>query len=130
MLADRLGIPESELSARGYQIRSAGVAAFAGDTASPEAMDIASQMGLDLSNHRSRPVNPELLTTATDVIAMTAGHLAVLTMHYPGDGPSPELLAGMTDIPDPIGGSMEAYAECAEVIRTHLDRRIAEWTRI
>lgn len=129
MLADRLGIAESELSAHGFTVRSAGVAAYPGDAASPEAVAIAARFGADLTAHRSRPVNPELLATSTDVIAMTTGHLAVLMMRYPGEGPEPELLAGDADVPDPIGGDEEAYEACAALIAAHLNRRIAEWTR-
>lgn len=129
LLADRLGIAEADLPSRGFTVRSAGIAAFAGDAASPEAVAIAAQFGADLSAHRSRPVNPELLATSTDVIAMTAGHLAVLMMRYPGDGPQPELLADNVDVPDPIGGDRQDYETCAALIAAHLDRRIAEWTR-
>lgn len=129
MLADRLGIAESELAGRGYVIRSAGIAAFAGDAASGESVEIAARFGADLAAHRSRPVNPELLATSTDVLAMTAGHLAVLRMRYPADGPEPVLLGGTDDVPDPIGGSRQDYELCAALIAAHLDRRIAEWTR-
>ena len=129
MLADRLGVRESELSTRGYTVRSAGIAAFPGDAASPEAVDLAAQFGADLSTHRSRPVNPELLATATDVLAMTAGHLAVLRMRFPTDGPEPQLLAGPHDVPDPIGGTRDDYEHCAALIAAHLHQRIAEWTR-
>lgn len=129
MLADRLGIAERDLPSRGFTVRSAGIAAFAGDAASPEAVAIAERFGADLASHRSRPVNPELLATSTDVIAMTAGHLAVLTMRFPADGPMPELLAGEDDVPDPIGGSRQEYELCAALIAAHLDRRIADWTR-
>ena len=58
------------LEARGLVVRSAGVAAFPGDDATPEAVEVAREFGADLSAHRSRPVNPELLLGATDVIAM------------------------------------------------------------
>jgi protein-tyrosine-phosphatase len=60
---------------------------------------------------------------------MTAGHLAVLMARYPGDGPEPVLLAGPHDVPDPIGGTRDEYELCAALIATHLDQRIAEWTR-
>jgi protein-tyrosine-phosphatase len=129
MLAERLGIAESDLAARGYTVRSAGIAAFPGDAASPEAVAIAAQFGADLSAHRSRPVNPELLATSTDVLAMTSGHLAVLMARYPSDGPEPTLLAGSHDVPDPIGGTRDDYEHCAALIAALLDQRIAEWTR-
>jgi protein-tyrosine-phosphatase len=129
LLAERLGVSESELAERGFTVRSAGIAAFPGDAASPEACAIAAHFGADLSTHRSRPVNPELLAGATDVLAMTAGHLAVLALRFPDCGPRPELLADPDDVPDPIGGTGDEYEQCAARIAAHLDQRIAEWTR-
>lgn len=129
LLADRLGVRQEELAARGYTVRSAGVSAFHGDAASPVAVDVAAGWGVDLSHHRSHPVNPEILAAATDVIAMTGGHVAVLAMRYPGYGPEPAVLGGVEDVPDPIGGDRADYEACASMIVTHLDRMIAEWTR-
>ncbi|QEL16093.1 arsenate reductase/protein-tyrosine-phosphatase family protein [Limnoglobus roseus] len=130
LLADRLGITPEELPARGYTIRSAGVSAYPGDVASPEGVAIAAGYGVDLSQHRSRPVNPELLADATDVVTMTAGHAAVLMIRYPGYGPEPVLLSEDEDVPDPIGGDRTDYESCALMIVKHLNHMIAEWTRI
>lgn len=129
LLADRLGVPPDDLPRHGYVIRSAGVSASPGDAASPEGVTTAARYGVDLSGHRSRPVNPELLADATDVVAMTGGHLAVLMIRYAGHGPEPTLLADEEDIPDPIGGDRTEYDACAATIVTHLNRMIAEWTR-
>jgi protein-tyrosine phosphatase len=129
LLADRLGVPAADLPARGFTVRSAGVSAFHGDAASPDAVEVAARWGADLAGHRSRPVNPELLAAATDVVAMTAGHVAVLAMRYPGYGPAPVVLGGADDVPDPIGGDRADYEACASMIAAHLNRMIAEWTR-
>src|SRR5262245_13690372 len=94
LLAERLGCRVSELPARGYVIESAGVATWGGMPASPEAESAGRSVGADLSGHRSRPVDPALLARATDVIAMTAGHAAVLGARFPDVGPLPVLLAG------------------------------------
>jgi protein-tyrosine-phosphatase len=128
LLAEQLGVSVGQLTDLGYLIRSAGIAAFPGDSASPEAIDIAHELGLDLTTHRSRPVNPELLTEATDVIVMTEGHHSLLKFRYGGFGPEPKLLARDADIPDPIGGDRSDYEACATLIRGHLCRFITEWT--
>jgi protein-tyrosine-phosphatase len=129
LLADRLGVSEADLPARGFTVRSAGVSAFHGDAASPEAVEVAARWGVDLSGHRSRPVNPEVLVAATDVVAMTGGHVAVLALRYPGYGPEPMVLGMSEDVPDPIGGDRADYEACASMIVAHLNRMIAEWTR-
>ena len=126
-LAKRLGCPESELPAKGFTIRSAGVMAYPGCDASEEAAVIAKEYGAELREHRSQPVNPEWLERATDVIAMTLGHAALLMMRFPNLGPEPVLLCGSEDLPDPIGGNDEIYRACAAAIMAHLDRHIEKW---
>jgi protein-tyrosine phosphatase len=128
LLADRLGCDPGELEAKGFVVRSAGVAAYPGDDPSPPAVEVAREFGADLSAHRSRPVNPELLEATTHVVAMTAAHAAALAMRFPGVGPEPVLLCGPGgDLPDPIGGDLGVYRECAGVIRRHLDGLVAGW---
>ncbi|WP_143392902.1 low molecular weight phosphatase family protein [Fimbriiglobus ruber] len=128
LAADRLGCTPDELAARGVVIRSAGVAAMPGDEAAGLAVEVARELGADLTDHRSRPVNPELLADATRVVAMTRMHAIALAMHFPGLGPVPELLCGPEgDLDDPLGGDLDVYRDCAEVILRHLGRVLPEW---
>jgi protein-tyrosine-phosphatase len=127
-LGKRLGCDVSDLARSGFVIRSAGVMAYPGAEASPEAVDVAKAYGADLANHRSRPVDRDLLAEATDVIAMTEGHAAMLALSFPNIGPEPRLLCGAEDLPDPIGGDDAIYRACAAAITAHLDRLIADWT--
>ncbi|CAN5559075.1 low molecular weight protein arginine phosphatase [soil metagenome] len=126
-LAERLGVSVKELASRGFVIRSGGVAASPGDAASEEAVSIAREFGADLTGHRSRPVNPEWLDTATDVIAMTGMHAFLLDRCFPGLGPPAELLCEQDDLPDPIGGDATLYRASARIIVHHVDRLITEW---
>jgi len=129
-LADALGCEPAELPSRGYEIHSAGVAAWAGDEASPPAVEIIREFGGDLTGHRSQPVDPELLANATHVVAMTRTHAMALAMQFPGVGPMPELLCGDDgDLLDPIGGDLDVYRDCAGVIIIHLDRILSELRR-
>ena len=127
MLADRVGCDPADLDARGFVVRSAGVFAFAGDAASPPAVDVAREFGAELASHRSRPLHPDLLAAATDVIAMTDGHLAALAGRFPNVGPEPTLLCDGRDVPDPIGGDLDEYRACARMIADNLDRLIRGW---
>lgn len=128
LLAERLGCEPGELPVRGWVVRSAGIAATPGDAPSPQAVAVAAEFGFDASGHRSRPVNPDLLAEATDVIAVTRGHAAMLAVYYGGIGPVPVLLGGPDgDLPDPIGGDEAEYRRCAEAIEVHLTRYLAEW---
>jgi protein-tyrosine-phosphatase len=103
------------------------VMAYPGDEASPPAVAVAAELGAALADHRSRPVTPELLDGATDVIAMTSAHLGLLTYRFPNVGPIPVLLVEGGDVPDPIGGDLDEYRACARRIAEHLDRFITRW---
>lgn len=128
LLADRLGCTPEELPARGWEVRSAGIAAWPGDAATPAAVEVARELGADLDRHRSQRVSPELLDRATAVVAMTRMHADALAMQFPGAGPGPVLLCGPgDDLDDPIGGDLALYRACAAVIRGHLERHLTEW---
>ncbi len=127
LLADRLGCGPDDLPARGFWVMSAGVSAYGGDEATPMAASIVAESGADLRDHRSRPVNPEVLAAADDVIAMTGTHAAMLAARYPGYGPPATLLCGADDLPDPIGGDEAVYRECAGIIRDRVERLIPLW---
>jgi protein-tyrosine phosphatase len=127
VLAERLGCGVDELPARGFWVLSAGVSAYGGGPASPEAVAVAAEFGADLGGHASRPVNPQLLRAADDVIAMTQSHLHALAARYPGAGPAARLLCGDEDLDDPIGADEQVYRECARTILRHLERFLPEW---
>lgn len=127
LLADRLQCTVNELPARGFWMLSAGVSAYGGGPASKESCAVAKEFGADLAAHASRPVNPQLLLAADDVIAMTRGHQHALAARYPGIGPTARLLCGEKDLDDPIGADTEVYRECARTILRHLERFLPEW---
>ena len=127
VLADRLGCTADELPARGFWVLSAGVSAYGGGAASEESVVVAAELGADLKGHSSRPVNPQLLMAADDVIAMTQDHLHALAARYPGIGPAARLLCGNEDLDDPIGADAEVYRACARTILLHLGRLLPEW---
>ena len=129
MLADRLGCAVGDLPSRGFWLLSAGTAAYGGGPATPEAADVAAEFGADLGEHLSRPVNPQLLIAADDVIVMTQGHAAALAHQFGEYAPPVRLLCGDDgDLHDPIGAGRDVYHECAVTIRRHLERFIPEWT--
>jgi protein arginine phosphatase len=127
MLAERLRCKVEELPRRGVWVLSAGVSAFGGAPATPEAAAIAAELGADLGEHQSRPVTAQLLAVADQVIAMTRGHVQALATRFPDAGPAPRLLCGELDLEDPIGAGLDVYRQCAESIRTHLTRLVPEW---
>lgn len=51
--------------------RSAGMAAFPGDGAKPEAVRVCSAHGLDLSEHRSQALTTDMVEAADHIYTMT-----------------------------------------------------------
>jgi protein-tyrosine phosphatase len=126
-LAERLGCPPEELSARGVHVLSAGLAAMLGGGAAPEAITVARSFGADLSNHRSRPLSPDLAAQADHLIAMTRGHLQALVDHYPRLGTRPRLLSPRgDDLADPIGHDLDVYEACGRQIWQDLEALVSE----
>ncbi len=109
-------------------VESAGTSAWAGQHATEYAIQVAARDGVDLAEHRSRPVGPELFRDADLVLVMEPGHRAAavergadpartfVMSEWPPPG-EPELT-----VADPFGGSIEAYEECWRRIRRHVQR--------
>ena len=126
-LAEKLGCGVDELEDRGVVVLSAGLAAAGGMMASPEAVAVMKEQGLDLSDHASQPLTERMLRDADYLFTMTQGHLWSLQAHQ-GNVASRAMLLRPDgqDIADPIGASREMYAECARQIDEALQARIAE----
>ncbi|MBA1334088.1 MAG: Low molecular weight protein tyrosine phosphatase [Firmicutes bacterium] len=74
---------KEKLKGSGLDIRvlSAGTAVFREDPASKHAVMVMGERGIDLSGHRSKPVNRDMLEQADLVLTMTQNHKkAVLDM--------------------------------------------------
>lgn len=96
---------------------SRGLAAAPGAPASPHAAEALSEVGLDLSAHRSRQADPAELAGADLVICMTRSHRIILE----GAGiPAGKIRVLGVGIPDPFGGSLEDYRACRDAIAAAL----------
>jgi protein-tyrosine phosphatase len=56
------------------RVMSAGTAVFREDTASRHAIKVMGERGIDLSGHRSKPVNERVLEQADLILTMTQNH--------------------------------------------------------
>ncbi len=99
----------------GFRVRSGGF--LASDRPSPpEAVRIASERGIELSDHRSRQLDAEMLAGVDLVVAMERRHVRQLRA-FPGGDRVPVLLLGDLDpmppdrreIRDPWGHPEEVY---------------------
>lgn len=110
------------------EVISAGTAAWEGQPASPGAIHVARESGIDLSSHRSHRATPELVRSADLVLVMEPQHRRSVQSlgadpertHVLSEWPAP----GEPGLPvsDPYGGSQEAYEECWRRVRRHMER--------
>lgn len=123
-IANDLGCDISELEDRGFMVMSAGIAAMMGREASPEAVDVLREKGLDLSHHESQPLGDRLVRFADYIFTMTRGHREAILAQWPDAEPRTRLICrDQRDVNDPIGGPPELYRRCAEQI----DEQLASW---
>jgi protein-tyrosine phosphatase len=124
-LAEKLGCDIGELEDRGVVVASAGLNAYGGGAAAPEAIQLMSERGLDLSDHVSQPLSDRLARHADVIFTMTRSHRDMLLAQWPEAGPRTHLLCPQgRDVADPIGGSREIYAACARQIDEALSQQI------
>jgi protein-tyrosine phosphatase len=100
---------------------SAGLSAYPGGAASPEAVNVMHARGLNLKDHQSRPLTQRLLKQADLVLTMTASHRQAILGRWPEASPKTFLLSkNGRDVADPYGGSVPIYAACADEIESFI----------
>src|SRR5678816_3601079 len=107
-----------------YRVISAGLGAMEGQPPSPYAVQAVRELGIDISNQRSRMLTPELVETADFIFGMTHSHIDTVMLLYPHAAEKTFLLREFDetldlfekDISDPIGGSYEVYLNCRDQI--------------
>jgi protein-tyrosine-phosphatase/tRNA A37 threonylcarbamoyladenosine synthetase subunit TsaC/SUA5/YrdC len=108
-------------------VASAGISAFPGGPASPEAQKVIAARGLDLSGHQSCAVTEHSLNHADLILTMTHSHRESILDRMPQiRGKVHPLSRGRTDVSDPFGGSEATYQACASQIDSLLDQWIQE----
>ncbi len=92
-----------------------------GQPASPEAIRALANVGIDITHHRSRRVEKELVDKAALILAMTRTHVDILLRHFPQAAEKvflvrefEEIQPQQIDISDPIGRGQEEYDECRD----------------
>jgi len=117
---------------------SAGLDASPGCPATAESCDQARERGLDLTRHRSRPLEPSVLEGTAWVLLMTPGQLARFRARFPRYAGRIGLLglpgidlaaagdaAAAEPVDDPYrAGTSLAYARMA----AQVERLVADWT--
>ena len=141
------GILKSQLKQKGVEcveVRSAGTPGLPAAPASLLAQQVARAHNVDLSGHRSRELNREMIRRADLILTMSlqhsdrvrrmdksAGEKTCLLKSFPRREPSSneDREAGVLSIKDPMGGSLEDYQRSFLEIEREIKRILPELLR-
>jgi len=108
----------------GIEISSAGINAIPGESLSPNAEKVLRDKRIDYCSHTAVKVTREMIAAADYVFTMTEPQAFLLRRKYPEFQDKIMVLGfwvGLGEVPDPWGGSLEAYRECAEQLEKMLE---------
>lgn len=125
-LARAAGVSLPELKDLGFQVLSAGTAAYGGGSVSSGTAEELRRRGIDPRGHRSQPLTVDLVLRAERIYVMSPEHRAVVLDLVPAAADKTELLDKTGPIADPIGGTADDYRRTSEQIERSLDVRIKE----
>jgi len=102
-----------------FEVISAGVNAYGGESASVNAVKVMLEENLNLASHKAQLLSMELLSNATLVLTMTKGHLyAVQSICPTVRAYTLSEFAGVYgEVCDPYGGDLATYRACASQIK-------------
>jgi protein-tyrosine-phosphatase len=106
------------------EVSSAGTSAWDGSPASDGALLVGMERGLDLSEHRSRLLTPEIVQESDLILAMSPSHLSRIKDLSPGSNAHllGEYASGKQgySVQDPFGGDLAAYRDTVDELEHEL----------
>ncbi len=126
-LAERLGVDIDRLDKAGYRVISAGTAALDGTPASPDAVEVMREIGIDITGHRSRALTVSLERDADDIYVMSPHHLdAVKEIDWDAASRAKLISPYGSEIQDPIGMPRNVYRRVRDELRDAILKRPEE----
>ena len=105
-------------------VRGAGTATSDGVPPSPHAITAMYEMGIDISEMRSRQLPPDIVAETDLFVALSVEHGGTLAVRY---GVDPELiLVPGNGIPDPFGCDLATYRACRDSLIEALPQLLAD----
>jgi protein-tyrosine phosphatase len=126
ILARKYEVSEAELDKKGINVISAGSFAMPGARATPQGVEALRELGIDLSQHRSKPLSVELIHQADRIFTMGRAHAMQVAALVPSAAEKVSTLDPSGDIDDPIGGDTALYKDLAGQLETLIERRLRE----
>ncbi|EQB63671.1 MAG: hypothetical protein RBG1_1C00001G1250 [candidate division Zixibacteria bacterium RBG-1] len=121
------------------EVNSAGVGASTGAPATPFSIDTTKSFNIDITNHKARKVDPQILRESDLILVMAPEHYFYIQQLDSGLSPKIYLLKAfpsreMDDkytIKDPLGGDEQVYQKCFYELEEQLRRiwpTILDWS--
>ena len=112
---------KQRLDGASVDVRSAGLAAVAGNPSHPVAVRLAGSRGVDLENHAAFPVDAESVATSDIVFVMDIALLVTMRRRFPEARSKTFLLACLAggtplEILDPVDGDLPRFEACFDHI--------------
>lgn len=126
----------SELDGK-IRVDSAGTFAFEDTEATPYAIEVMEERGLNIEKHRAKQIDKELVEWADIILVMENTHIEQIEAMFPDAGSKMSTLLGFADgkdgfasevgydLLDPYGDDKEEYEDCAEQIAVAIDKVVA-----
>lgn len=115
-------------------VTSAGVGAPVGNPATQFAIAVGKELGVDLTSHRARQVDRNMIVAADLILVMEHEHRRIIREQVPEAEHKVRLLGGYPDseeeIADPIGRSIEFYRSVAILLKSGARRVAADIKRL
>lgn len=120
-MAERLlqkGLVEAQI--KDIKVISAGVSAYEGYPASSYGVEVISELGIDMRDHRSQPLTKKMIDEASLILVMTHLHKLVIEEDF-GPVKTPIMLwrefrPTQKQVTDPYGADRETYKHSRDLI--------------
>lgn len=125
-----MGLLRKKLADRGLEskckVRSAGVWGLDGSPASPNAVEVMAERGVDITDHVAHAITSADVAEASLILVMERDQLALIRSWWPQYAWKVHLLSEMSgqrkDVEDPYGGPLEAYRRCADLLSSYIEQ--------
>ena len=92
-----------------------------GGKASENAISAAAELGVDIKNHESRQLTPQMLENSDIILTMTESHKLSIPDKY-NVRTITEFVGEMGEIIDPYGGDVGIYRKCASGLKELIEK--------
>ena len=120
-----------EINSGSIHVQSAGLSALTGEPADQKAQTLMSAQGIDITGHRARQLDREIIQWADLILTMEGGHkVAIESMEPTVRGKVYRVCKWSDfDVPDPYGRPIQAFDQAARLIAVGINQWLPRLTQ-